>query len=77
MYILVIDYLARLERIKNGTASLGDVSIINMQIEILGRKPRKEFFVDPEYIKTIPAPPLVFDSYDLYKMTGESEPTAP
>ena len=38
MYILVRDCLERVERIKNATASIGDIAIINMQHEVLVRE---------------------------------------
>lgn len=35
--IIVNDYLRRIERIRNGDASIGDVSMVNLMLEVFGR----------------------------------------
>ncbi len=60
-YILVKDYLNRLERIKNGTASISDVQIINIRNYVLGRYINSKVVFDcGNRMKKIKVPDLVF-----------------
>ena len=68
MYILVKEYLGRIERIKNGTASISDIERTNVEFQVFGRLLTNGNF-DTEKIKI---PDLVFEQSPM-RIAGKNE----